>query len=260
MLRYAGGKSKAIKALLPFVPEGTCEIVSPFLGGGALELALAKRGVLVYGSDIDEPLVAFWETMKSDRAELVVRLRNLHPFTKDLYRECQAHLNDEDTPLNQAVRFFIVNRCCFSGCMTGGYSGARAPMSSIDALERVDLTNLRVQHCDYETALRQHPDVFAFLDPPYDVPNLYRSAEFDHARLARVLREREAPWVLCYNDTPRIRALYEDWCEIVPVSWQYGMNRSRSSNEIVVRRKRMELSPEREQECRTQDQSGTSTR
>lgn len=234
MLRYAGGKSKAVKVLMPYVPEGTTEVVSPFLGGGAFELALVQKGIAVHASDIDEPLVAFWQVMKGDRAELVSRLRNRHPFTKELYLECQKTLSDVDTPLNQAFKFFVVNRCCFSGCMTGGYSGARAPLSSIDKLERVTLEGLSVRHCDYETALRQHPDAFAFLDPPYDVPNLYRSAEFDHERLARVLREREAPWVLCYNDTPRVRALYGAWCEITPVTWQYGMNASRKSNEVVI--------------------------
>lgn len=37
LLRYAGGKSKAIKQITPFV-EGYDKIVSPFLGGGSLEV------------------------------------------------------------------------------------------------------------------------------------------------------------------------------------------------------------------------------
>jgi site-specific DNA-adenine methylase len=117
--------------------------------------------------------------------------------------------------------------------MTGGYTAVRSPIGCIDALERVDLTNLTVRRCDYEETLSAHPTTFAYLDPPYDVPNLYLSEPFNHERLSAILHARQSDWILCYNDTPRIRALYAD-CEILPVSWAYGMNASRKSNEIVI--------------------------
>ena len=237
MLRYAGGKTRAIKHLLPTIPEDTTEVVSPFLGGGSFELALAKKGIQVYASDILEPLIDFWTTLKDNREALVSRLRSLHPFTKDLYYEQRNTLNNDPTPLIRATKFFIVNRCCYSGCMTGGYTPSRSPVSCIDALESVDVTNLEVRCCDYETQLHAYPTTFAYLDPPYDVPNLYMSAQFDHERLAHVLRERKSQWIVCYNDTPRIRALYETWCEIVPVAWAYGMNATRKSNELLIRPK-----------------------
>ena len=34
-LRYAGGKSKAIKILKQYIPPNTKEICSPFFGGGS---------------------------------------------------------------------------------------------------------------------------------------------------------------------------------------------------------------------------------
>ena len=232
MLRYAGGKTRAVKHLLPLIPA--TEVVSPFLGGGSLELALAKNNTRVSASDVLAPLVDFWNTMKTDRPSLIARLRSLHPFTKELYYECKKTLNDDLTPLDRAVKFFIINRCCYSGCMTGGYTSARSPISCIDNLEVVDLANITIRQCDYETLLNEHPTTFAYLDPPYDVPNLYLSTAFDHERLAKILHARRSNWILCYNDTPRIRDLYKD-CEITPVSWAYGMNASRKSNEIVIR-------------------------
>ena len=117
--------------------------------------------------------------------------------------------------------------------MSGGYSGTRFTES---AIAKISPTGMQVAHADFETALSAHPEAFAYLDPPYDVPNLYRTDPFDHERLAKVLRER-SNWLLSYNDTPRIRALYEGWCEILPVSWAYGMNRSKQSNEVLIRRK-----------------------
>jgi len=233
MLRYAGGKTRAIKTLLSYFPETTQEVVSPFLGGGSFELVLAQRGVRVYGNDIVSPLVAFWRCMKICRTELMNRLRNELPASKATYKLYQLTMN-EGTDLDKAVKFFVVNRCCFSGCITGGYSGTRFTERSIEALASVNLSSITIEEGDYEQHLASYPAQMAFLDPPYDVSNLYGSSEFDHARLAEVLRHRASPWLLCYNDTPRIRELYEGWTTCIPVSWVYGMNRSKRSNEIIL--------------------------
>ena len=240
MLRYAGGKTRAIHILDKYIPEGTKEIVSPFLGGGSFELhLLTKRKCIVYASDIYGPLIDFWMTMIYDRKELIRCLRSKHPFTKEIYYQCKEGLRQEATSLDHAIQFFIVNRCCFSGCMSGGYTASRSPISCIDKLEKINLTNLNVCLSDYEAQLAQHPETFAYLDPPYDVPNLYMSDNFNHERLAQVLRTRQSDWILCYNETPRIRSLYEDFCEIIPLTWSYGMNASRRSNEILIRPRRI---------------------
>jgi site-specific DNA-adenine methylase len=118
--------------------------------------------------------------------------------------------------------------------MTGGYSGTRFTPSCIAKLASVNLGNLEFHNQDFETFLSAYPTHFAYLDPPYDVPNLYLSERFDHERLAAILHARQSRWVLCYNDTPRIRALYQEWCEISVAQWSYGMNASKRSNEILI--------------------------
>jgi len=230
MLRYAGGKQRAVKSIVPYL-DGEREIISPFLGGAAVELALAKKGVVVRGNDVVEPLVNFYRELKTKRADLVARIKRIHPITKEIYYSIRNTIGD-------AAHFFAVNRSCFSGCMTGGFSGLRFSLSSIEKLEKADLTNLHLTCQDYEEFMAAHPTTFAFLDPPYDCPNLYLSGTFDHERLARVLHERKSDWLLCYNDTPLIRKLYAD-CEFIPVEWAYGMNTSRRSNEVLIRQKRI---------------------
>ena len=57
-IRYAGGKSKAIKKIEPYIPGNISCLVSPFFGGGSLEIHIAKtRGIKVYGYDIFNILV-----------------------------------------------------------------------------------------------------------------------------------------------------------------------------------------------------------
>jgi hypothetical protein len=62
----------------------------------------------------------------------------------------------------------------------------------------------------------------------------YQLVSLDHERLAQVLKQRKSKWLLCYNDTSLVRRLYEGWTTILPVSWSYGMNATKTSNEILI--------------------------
>jgi DNA adenine methylase len=224
MLRYAGGKSRAIKVLKPYIPDEP--IVSAFLGGGSVELQHTQQ---VYANDCVEPLIEFWKQLKTNKEALIIEIQSYHPITKEVYRELQSK------PFTPAS-FFVVNRSCFSGCMTGGFSGSRFTQSSIDKLRDIDVSHIEFFCEDYETFLNRFPDKFAFLDPPYDCANLYLSKPFDHERLRTVLETRDR-WLLCYNDTPYIRKLYEGF-EIKTVEWKYGMTSNKESNEILIFSKR----------------------
>ena len=69
-LRYPGGKSRAIKHILPLIPEDITELCSPFLGGGSVELAVAERGTTVYNYDLFQPVVWFWQALLKDPVRL----------------------------------------------------------------------------------------------------------------------------------------------------------------------------------------------
>ena len=227
MLRYAGGKSRAVKQIQTYLPDEP--IVSPFLGGGSVELAHAKTHTVI-ANDVYEPLINYWRTLQSNRTELQASLFQYEP-RKEIYNAFKSSL-DEGSDLERAAKFYYVNRCCFSGCMTGGFSGVRFTPSCIRKLSSVDLSNIEFHNQDFETFLTAHPTHFAYLDPPYDVPNLYLSQSFDHERLAALLKTRDR-WLLSYNDTPRIRELYAG-CKIVPIEWTYGMTKTKKSNEILI--------------------------
>lgn len=52
-LRYAGGKSLAVGLIVELIPDNTKRIISPFLGGGSVEVARATElGLPVIVSDI----------------------------------------------------------------------------------------------------------------------------------------------------------------------------------------------------------------
>jgi DNA adenine methylase len=72
LYRYAGGKNRMKKDLISIIKDvvpGISEIVSPFLGGGSIEMLLASQGVKVQAYDVYQPLADFWEILTSEGGE-----------------------------------------------------------------------------------------------------------------------------------------------------------------------------------------------
>ena len=138
--------------------------------------------------------------------------------------------------LDTAVRFFILNRLSFSGCVdSGGYSPSAMRTHWTDsAIMRIEAITPIVQRAqitceDYRNVVSTPgEDVFLFLDPPYasnPASKLYGTrgnlhTNFNHERLAETLKHTSHRWLLTYDDTPQIRALYA-FAEIRPWELQY---------------------------------------
>ena len=84
-IRYAGGKSRAIKLIAPLAGN-VPKIVSPFVGGGSLEVHWAANGKEVIGYDIFDVLVNFWNVLLTKRTDLVAHLKDISPTNKEYKR------------------------------------------------------------------------------------------------------------------------------------------------------------------------------
>ncbi len=252
LLRYPGGKSRAVKHLLPFVPGDTTEMCAPFFGGGALELACVERGIRVHGYDVFTPVVYFWQAVLRDPKMLSQMIEVHHPLSgKEKFKHFQTVLSEacdteEEFSFRLAAIFFILNRCSFSGTtLSGGMSeeaaAKRFTISSIDRVRDFPLKNFAVQKADFKDSIPCHRDVFLYCDPPYMLKkernNLYGdkgSAHrgFDHVALYELLSER-GNWMLSYNNCPEILELYKDY-EIYYPDWSYGMSQDKDSKEVLI--------------------------
>ena len=93
-IRYAGGKSKAYKIITEHIPKLPYpqRIISPFIGGGSLESRWSSElDIPVYGYDIFDALVNFWNVLLSSPNELADKLQELTP-TKQKYSEVKEIL------------------------------------------------------------------------------------------------------------------------------------------------------------------------
>ena len=241
LLRYPGGKTRGVEFITRFFPNQLDVLLSPFLGGGSVELSVAAKGTKVYGYDIFNPLVEFWQCLLSSPDELAFEVEKYFPLSKEKFYELQKTQTSLFTKLERAAAFYVLNRASFSGAtLSGGMSPnhPRFTETSIQRIRNFFNPNMHVKQADFKESLNKHPYSFAYLDPPYLIKNsLYgykgdTHKDFDHLGLAKILKNREH-WLLSYNDCEEIRDLYAGFHIITP-NWKYGMSNDKSSKEILI--------------------------
>jgi DNA adenine methylase len=244
-LRYPGGKSKAIKQIIEYLPESFHEFREPFVGGGSVFIYLKQKfpNLKIWINDLNTELYLFWKYAQSNLSQLVQEVC----LIKDKYQEGKLLFLDLTSldvntlsDFDRAVRFFVLNRITFSGTVeSGGFSEEafhkRFTYSSIARLEKLEciLTkDIKITNLDYsQTFITEGQEVFLFLDPPYFSAaksrlygkdgNLHTS--FDHHRFAQLLQQCSHRWLITYDDSPQIRANFP-FAHIYEWELQYGMN------------------------------------
>lgn len=240
-LRYPGGKTRGVKFITRFFPKNLDKLLSPFFGGGSIELATASKGTKVYGYDLFSPLVEFWQCLIIQPNELAKEVEKYFPLSKDKFYELQHTQIKFKTKLERAAVYYVLNRSSFSGAtLSGGMSPnhPRFTETSIARLKNFYNPNIKIQKADFQKSLAEHPFTFAYLDPPYLIESsLYgrkgdAHKHFDHEALAHILKKREH-WILSYNDCDHIRNLYSGFHIITP-NWKYGMSTDKTSKEVLI--------------------------
>jgi len=241
LLCYPGGKIRARKEIIRYFPKGITQILSPFLGGGSIELEMAASGVEVFAYDIFKPLVEFWQCLTLNPQRLANHVQKYHPLSKAKFRELKKTHPTFTSKYERVAIFYTLNRSSFSGTtFSGGMSlgHPRFTHSSIERVRQFYNPNIHVQQADFKTSLKNHPDIFAYLDPPYMIGSyLYGNRgsthkNFDHEGLSRILKQRKN-WILSYNDCPKVRTLYPGH-KMVKLTWRYSMGKRKRGRELLI--------------------------
>lgn len=248
-LRYPGGKTRAVKILTNAIDThypSRKTLLSPFLGGGSLELKLQSSGYKVYANDLFTALYKFWIVTQNSKELLAHSVRSMMPVSKEKFYNLRQEILKTEDDIQIASMYFIINRCSFSGStFCGGFSEdssrTRLTESSIERILQTDMTNTIISNLDYKDFLRQYPettDTIVYADPPYYISTYIYGRDgdlhhsFDHEEFAKEIKLRN-DWIVCYNDCEYIRNLYKD-TKIESVCWSYGMNKTKKSSEILI--------------------------
>ncbi len=243
-LRYPGGKQKAVNAIARLLPLSAAEYREPLVGGGSIyfhakSIEFARH---YWINDAFAELISFWQTVQdTDGCRKLMKelekLRSGFSSAEEIKKYFQiARQETELDKYRQALLFFFFNRVSFSGTTkAGGFSSAaslhRFTASSIQRLKLMPeaLKETKISCLDFQTIIEAPgKEVFLFLDPPYCTANkLYghggRLHDFDHRRLASILKNTAHKFLITYDDCPEIRDLYQ-WANVQTWELQYGMN------------------------------------
>jgi DNA adenine methylase len=191
-IRYAGGKSRAIKLIAPLVPNEVHTIVSPFMGGGSLEVNWASNGKRVIGYDIFDMLVNFWSTLLTKRIELVNTLQQITPTDTEYKKikeilmrtpQTQNMLKDWHTDfykrtdiiklddVTRAAYYYFNHNCSYGpgylGWGSSVYLNQPAWSRMITSINKFIVPTLSVSQDSFDNVIRRHNTDFLYLDPPY---------------------------------------------------------------------------------------------
>jgi len=232
-IRYPGGKTRGVPTILSVLPDDISYIVSPFLGGGSVEVALDSYGFSVHCYDVFDRLVNFWNCLKKDPNHLANLARKFLPGSRDIFYELKSRKYRKGFPC--AAEFLFVNRSSFSGLTySGGYSKSsneqKFTPKYLDFISNYR-TNIHINYDSFEQSITQHPHDFLYLDPPYLLEEsnnkLYGQtgnthSSFDHDKLKDLLRNHKWNWVMSYNNDPVVKDLYAGY-QMVECGWGYSM-------------------------------------
>lgn len=262
-LRYGGGKSLAVGNIVELLPDNVNRVVSPFLGGGSVEIAIAKElGVEVVAYDIFDLLVNFWDKQINNPLGLYEKLKEIKP-TKEEYERIKnilkQHWNKFDgydgqlDPLDAAAYYYYNMQLSygpgFLGWMSSIYESDKKYIATIEKVRDFNVKNMKVYNEKFETSIPKHNNDFLYLDPPYYLDGdskMFRGIYpmrnfpihhngFNHEELCQLLKKHKGGFILSYNDCSWVREAYKDF-KILEVHWQYTMGQG----EVRIGKNRLE--------------------
>ena len=235
-LRWAGGKQKLVKFLLPFVPVSSSyeTYYEPFFGGGALFFAVRPENAVL--SDINSALMNCYRQVarNADRVLQVLREYSRRD-SPDFFYETRAMSTRGMSVVEQAARFIYLNKAAFNGIYRvnrlgqfnvpygPSFKGPAIPSREKLALAGASLMKAKILDGDFEEALSDaKAGDFVYLDPPY--PPRSETAYFTHysaerfgwdqqlrvARLFSELSDRGCFVMLSNADQKKIVDLYRN--------------------------------------------------
>jgi len=239
-IRWAGGKTKLLPRILPYIPSEIQDYYEPFLGGGAVFLACAHRITgRAHLSDLNEHLVSAWVAMKDYQDSLRPLLEwYMAHDSKELYYQVRTA-----RPINfidKAARFLYLNGVSWNhlwrensktGAMNVPWGDRKFKLPDASMMSKIQkiLKVADIDAADFRDVIgHAKSGDFVYLDPPYlpvfTRPDLERepTAKFnkytaktfelpDLAELASMCRDltrRGVRWVMSNRDTENVREMF----------------------------------------------------
>jgi DNA adenine methylase len=182
-LKWAGGKRQLLPELIKHLPQHYGTYYEPFLGGGALFLALQRTRAVV--NDKNAELINCYEVVRDAVEELIAALSQ-HRNEEAYYYEVRDWDKLPDfasrSAIERAARIIFLNKTCYNGLFRVNSQGQfNVPFGRYAAPTIVDAAvlravskylrseGIRILNLDFCEATREAKrGDFIYFDPPYD--------------------------------------------------------------------------------------------
>ncbi|MCA8135665.1 DNA adenine methylase [Burkholderia cepacia] len=229
-LRWAGGKSRLLGAILPFVPEKFKNYHEPFLGSGAMFFALRHRAQTSFLADLNSELVNLWRVVQREPEQLLAHMRPYMARTGEAeYYAVRSEVPEHH--LDRAARFLYLNQTAWNGLWRENKWGVfNVPWGARDfrgidpvTLKHVSraLEPVSIDESDFrEAAKRTQKGDFIYFDPPYlPISDTSKFAGYNGKRfrrhdleeladLCKHLTKKGVHWIVSNRDNEHIREIF----------------------------------------------------
>ena len=267
VVKWVGGKRQLLSALLPYVKKQPyTRYIEPFIGGGALLLALLPEKAII--NDYNKELINVYEVIQNDVSSLIACLmEHEKKHSKAYFYAIRSEDRKEDfkstSPVDRAARFLYLNKTCYNGLFRvnakdqfnvpfGQYKHPNiVNREGLIALAKYFTENqVHIYSKDYADILAMaHPGDFVYLDPPY-MPlsesssfTSYTDKGFSYKEQVRLrnecnkLRDKDISFIESNSDCQAVRELYKDYT-IITVKAARSINSKASKrgkiNEVLI--------------------------
>lgn len=270
-INWVGCKKKLLPKILPLIPKKFKTYHEPFLGSGALYLALMPKKAIL--NDNDPALILIWKSVLNHpqaffqatlKAENHIYQYSEQKAQKQTFYQLLAQYNHSITKkIKKAALFFVLHKYCFRGITKYSVNQAELKVSfSYKPKLKTSLLNLEdlitfqkhfrknkhVLFCDdYQKIItKATKGDFLFIDPPYyNGENIKITAFYktpfgfeDQVVLYHCLEkadQRGAKWLYTNFDTPAIRTLFQNYhFQSVKSSTTQNLTNKNNKHEIII--------------------------
>jgi len=178
LLKYPGGKSYLADRILRALPRGPwTRYVEPFLGGGAVMLAGAGRGMERIGCDVYQELITLWQELSNAQFQVMVRDLTYTQETFDAVLAWEPPLSSAELAVQTLVRHRFSRggdgrSFAWSTRLRGGKPGdVNAWEGFVRELSGIarSVQDVSFENWDVLESIRRYdsPTTLWYMDPPY---------------------------------------------------------------------------------------------
>jgi DNA adenine methylase len=247
VVKWAGGKRQILPHLIERLPISWEHYYEPFIGGGALLIALNNQGMIGKAtiSDANPELVNLYRVIQKRPDDLIGTLKQSEfKNSREQYLELRSNFNsmrgDPSRTMERAALFLYLNRHGYNGLWRvnrkgefnvpfGRYHSPSFPSPELILGFSRLLERVNIQEDDFANSVKTAREGdFVYFDPPYFPISptsrftAYHAKEFsfeDQVRLSEVFRrlvDRRVSVMMSNSWTPEIRELYDGFhCDII---------------------------------------------